>query len=267
MLNYFKVRPLTRVSVPEVKKGESYEPKSTVQKGQTFQSAQSCVLLAWPSAVSCHGISFRDKVSRSRSVYGRNRNDHRSRIFQTNRSVRHRSRALRILDRLRTLGVHLNRAYCIEQDGEEPESQDAFRACRVLDRYARVGIYHGRSVPRQSCRASKNAPEGVVVEDYKTQLSYYRTFTSNAVKKNDTLNLIAQVDLLQHVYNVEMEGVDKGGTAGNIANKPVSYYNVIDADGNQGVDISFKIDEKRAHTSSTLMSGTTLSATATSQKR
>lgn len=101
------------------------------------------------------------------------------------------------------------------------------------------GVFQGKVAELQ-----KNAPEGVVVEDYKTQLSYYRTFTSNAVKKNDTLNLIAQVDLLQHVYNVEMEGVDKGGTAGNIANKPVSYYNVIDADGNQGVDISFKIDEK-----------------------
>lgn len=29
---------------------------------------------------------------------------------------------------------------------------------------------------------------GVVVNDYKTQLSYYRTVSSNALKKNDTLN-------------------------------------------------------------------------------
>lgn len=80
---------------------------------------------------------------------------------------------------------------------------------------------------------------GVVVNDYKTQLSYYRTVSSNALKKNDTLNLIAQVDLMKNVYNVEMEGVDKSGVAGNISNKPVTYYSVIDDEGNQGVDISF----------------------------
>ena len=80
---------------------------------------------------------------------------------------------------------------------------------------------------------------GVVVNDYKTQLSYYRTVSSNALKKNDTLNLIAQVDLMKNVYNVEMEGADKSGVAGNISNKPVTYYSVIDDEGNQGVDISF----------------------------
>lgn len=80
---------------------------------------------------------------------------------------------------------------------------------------------------------------GVVVNDYKTQLSYYRTVSSNAVKKNDTLNLIAQVDLMKNVYNVEMEGENKTGVAGNISNKPVTYYSIIDDEGNQGVDISF----------------------------
>ena len=80
----------------------------------------------------------------------------------------------------------------------------------------------------------------VVVNDYKTQLSYYRTVSSNAVKKNDTLNLIAQVDLLKNAYNVEMEGADKSGVAGNISNKPVTYFSVISDDGKQGVDISFR---------------------------
>lgn len=85
---------------------------------------------------------------------------------------------------------------------------------------------------------------GVVVNDYKTQLSYYRTVSSNALKKNDTLNLIAQVDLMKNVYNVEMEGANKSGVAGNISNKPVTYYSVIDDEGNQGVDISFVKDRK-----------------------
>lgn len=80
---------------------------------------------------------------------------------------------------------------------------------------------------------------GVTVNDYKTQLSYYRTVSSNAVGKNDTLNLIKQVDLMKNVYNVEMEGANKGGVAGNISNKPVTYYSIIDDEGNQGVDISF----------------------------
>ena len=80
---------------------------------------------------------------------------------------------------------------------------------------------------------------GVVVNDYKTQLSYYRTVSSNAVKKNDTLKLISQVDLMKNVYNVEMTGANKTGVAGNISNKPVTYYSIIDDEGNQGVDISF----------------------------
>lgn len=87
-----------------------------------------------------------------------------------------------------------------------------------------------------------NAQSGVVINDYKTQLSYYRTLSSNAIKKNDTLNLIEKVNLIKTVYNVEMEGADKGGTAGNIANKPVSYWNVVSDDGVQGVDISFKFN-------------------------
>ncbi len=90
---------------------------------------------------------------------------------------------------------------------------------------------------------AKNAPEGVTVADYKTQLSYYRTISSNRHSKNMTENLIEQVELLEQVYNVGMEGIDKTGNAGNIANKPATYYNIIDDEGNTGVDISFRTDE------------------------
>lgn len=90
----------------------------------------------------------------------------------------------------------------------------------------------------------QNAPAGVEVKDYKSQLSYYRHLSSNAEKKDDTLNLVEKVNLLEYVYNVEMEGANKGGTAGNIANKPVTYWNIIDDEGNQGVDISFAFNEK-----------------------
>ncbi len=81
---------------------------------------------------------------------------------------------------------------------------------------------------------------GVIVEDYKTQLSYYRILSSEYQKMNDTQNLIDKVHLLKNVYHVEMDGVNKSGVAGNISNKPVTYYNVISDTGVSGVDISFK---------------------------
>ncbi len=80
---------------------------------------------------------------------------------------------------------------------------------------------------------------GVVVNDYETQLSYYDVISSKAQGKNDTKNLIAKVDLLKRVYNVEMKGANKSGVAGNMSNKPVSYYNIIADDGTVGIDISF----------------------------
>ena len=90
---------------------------------------------------------------------------------------------------------------------------------------------------------SQNAPSGVTVADYQTQLSYYRTISS---KKGqglaDALN--EQTELIQKVYNVEMEGGNRSGVAGNISNKPVRYNNIIDDDGNVGVDISYVRDEK-----------------------
>lgn len=87
------------------------------------------------------------------------------------------------------------------------------------------------------------AGTGVTIDDYKTQLSYYRTVSSNAASKSYTTKLIDQVHLLEDVYNVEMEGANKSGTAGNISNKPVTYYNVIDDNGNQGVDICYEENE------------------------
>ena len=93
-------------------------------------------------------------------------------------------------------------------------------------------------------KIAAEAPAGVTVDDYKTQLSYYRTISSYRHSKNMTENLIAQVALLENVYNVEKEGVDKNGNAGSIGNKPITYKNIIDDEGNEGVDISFKINSK-----------------------
>lgn len=93
--------------------------------------------------------------------------------------------------------------------------------------------------------AKKKYGDGVTVADYKTQLSYYRTLSSNAASKSETTKLIEKIDLLKKAYNVGMEGQDKGGVAGNIGNKPVTYGYLIDDEGNPaGVDISFVIDEK-----------------------
>ncbi len=83
-------------------------------------------------------------------------------------------------------------------------------------------------------------PDGVTVEDYRTQLSYYRTISTEAAKKDLSKNLIDQIDLLKRVYNVQMEGKDKIGSAGSVSNDPITYATIIDDDGNMGVDISFK---------------------------
>lgn len=88
----------------------------------------------------------------------------------------------------------------------------------------------------------EEAPAGVAVEDYRTQLSYYRMLTSDKQAKDRTLQLIDRVETLQKIYNVGMVGINKTGTAGNTANKPVTYYNVINDEGKTGVDIGFIID-------------------------
>ncbi|MCM1306169.1 MAG: hypothetical protein NC037_01970 [Bacteroides sp.] len=89
-------------------------------------------------------------------------------------------------------------------------------------------------------KIAEEAPSTVTVQDYKTLLSYYRTISSYAHKNNLTEKLIDQVNLLEDVYHIEWEGVDKTGVAGSIENKPVTYYNIIADDGTEGVDISFK---------------------------
>lgn len=95
-----------------------------------------------------------------------------------------------------------------------------------------------------SADAYKKYGDSVTVADYKTQLSYYRHLTSSAEGKSETLKLINQVNLLKNAYNVDMEGVNKGGVSGNISNKPITYGNIISDNGEIGVDISFTVDEK-----------------------
>jgi len=86
---------------------------------------------------------------------------------------------------------------------------------------------------------SETAPDGVEVKDYRTLLSYYRTISTSGQKKNMTKLLIDKIDTIERVYNVEWDGVDKIGTAGNVGNDPVTYATVISDDGVIGVDISF----------------------------
>jgi len=90
----------------------------------------------------------------------------------------------------------------------------------------------------------ENAAEGVVVEDYKTQLSYYRTMTSTLKGTSYVSKLKDDVAKVEKVYNVDTHGADKTGTAGNMANKPITYYNIISDDGTIGVDISFTTNSK-----------------------
>lgn len=81
--------------------------------------------------------------------------------------------------------------------------------------------------------------DGVTVDDYKTQLSYYRTLTSEKTEKNMSLKLKNDVDFYKDVYAVGMFGYDKTGVAGNMGNNIAYYDDLIDDDGNRGVDISF----------------------------
>lgn len=102
-------------------------------------------------------------------------------------------------------------------------------------------VYEGKVADLQE----QYADTAVSIDDYKTQLSYYRTVSSNAASKSYTTKLIEQISLLEDVYNVEMEGANKSGAAGNISNKPVTYYNVIwedpeTGDVEQGVDICYE---------------------------
>ena len=92
---------------------------------------------------------------------------------------------------------------------------------------------------------SETAPDGVEVKDYRTLLSYYRTVSTTGQKKNMTTLLIDKIDAIERVYNVEWDGMDKTGTAGNVGNDPITYATIISDDGVIGVDISF-VDGKLA---------------------
>ena len=73
------------------------------------------------------------------------------------------------------------------------------------------------------------AAEGVVVKDYKYQLSYYRTHTSaagnNGMSKKTALSttLIDTVEQYLRVYNLPMYGAFKGGNAANFTNEALYY--------------------------------------------
>ncbi len=96
----------------------------------------------------------------------------------------------------------------------------------------------------------ETAPAGVTIDDYQTQLSYYTHVSFGRKVKDLTYQLKDQVQLLEKVYNVEWQGMDKSGVSGNIANKPIDYYYILsDPDPEtgrveQGVDISFAYDDK-----------------------
>lgn len=106
------------------------------------------------------------------------------------------------------------------------------------------------SFSKQADNLAANAPEGVTVHDYKTQLSYYRALTSSSATGGSsyTDKIISQVELLQKVYHVDMYGANKGGTAGNIGHNPVYYDNIISDSGYVGVDISYDENGKLTET-------------------
>lgn len=86
--------------------------------------------------------------------------------------------------------------------------------------------------------------DGVTVQDYKTQLSYYRNVTSDIEKKGlvGYYELIEKVNRYEKVYAVDMQGYDKVGAAGNTGNTVAYYDELIDDEGNRGVDVSYEQD-------------------------
>lgn len=72
------------------------------------------------------------------------------------------------------------------------------------------------------------AMDGVVVESYNTQLSYYRMHTSDAgtidgLKESYTDTFIKKVDDILRVYNIGYGGTYLDGTAYNMGNTPITY--------------------------------------------
>ncbi|MBO5654489.1 MAG: hypothetical protein J6S32_00470, partial [Clostridia bacterium] len=92
---------------------------------------------------------------------------------------------------------------------------------------------------------AETAPEGVVVKDYKTHLSYYRTETSNGTNPNGSTMKVSYTDELKKqilelctVYNLPYNGVMFQSTAGSFENEGLRYddfnfdYNEDGIDGN-----------------------------------
>ncbi len=109
-------------------------------------------------------------------------------------------------------------------------------------------------------KIADGAPTGVTVQDYKSQLSYY-DYVSYGRKDNSLINqLTDKVAQYEDVYNIKWQGIDKSGEAGNIANKPVTYANIIDDEGNQGAeDKSDKLVEKEPQNGKLVIDGKTYS--------
>lgn len=79
------------------------------------------------------------------------------------------------------------------------------------------------------------APDGVTVQDYKSQLSYY-DYVSYGRQDSSLINVLKKkVNDLEQVYNIKWQGIDKTGVAGNISSKPVTYDNIISDPDNDGV--------------------------------
>ncbi len=83
-------------------------------------------------------------------------------------------------------------------------------------------------------KIADGAPAGVSVLDYKDQLSDYDYVSYYRKEKTLTYQLADKVAQYEDVYNIQWQGIDKSGEAGNIANKPVTYETIIAPDGTVG---------------------------------
>ena len=78
-------------------------------------------------------------------------------------------------------------------------------------------------------KIAETAPEGVVVKDYKTHLSYYRTYTSatnnngSTMKVSYTDNIKKQMLQLCNAYNIPYHGIMFQSNAGSFENEGLRY--------------------------------------------
>ncbi len=88
---------------------------------------------------------------------------------------------------------------------------------------------------------------GVKINDYKTQLSFYNIVTTGADGKSLTLAQIEKIETLLKAYNVNMQGGNNSGTAGNMGNNAVYYDELIYVDANDNVTIGVDIGYNEAY--------------------